>query len=224
MSHETLFCLLALALVSSPIQAAPATGDITAAACASCHGVRGEGNAQAGFPALASLPEKYFIKQLDDFRSGARASGPDHHMLKPEDGYRYYAAIMKSLAQSISAEDAQAAARYFAAQSRAAAPGAQVAPAVVARGKELAVNGAWDRQIPPCFKCHATDGQGVAPHFPPIAGQHAAYTMQQLQAWKKGERTNDPQQLMKAATGLTDEEIRAVAEYLSTLSTQGNKP
>ncbi|MBT9567746.1 MAG: c-type cytochrome [Thiobacillus sp.] len=224
MSHETLFCLLALALVSSPILAAPATGDITAAACASCHGVRGEGNAQAGFPALASLPEKYFIKQIEDFRSGARAGGPDHHALKIEDGYSYYAAFMKSLAQSISPADAQTAARYFAAQPRAGAPAARVAPAVVARGKELAVNGAWDRQIPPCFKCHATDGQGVAPHFPPIAGQPAAYTIRQLEAWKTGARTNDPQQLMKATTALTDEEIRAVAEYLSTLSTQGNKP
>ena len=145
MSHETAFCLLALVLVTSPLLAAPATGDITAAACMSCHGSKGEGNAQAGFPALASLPEKYFIKQLDDFRSGARASGPDHHALKLEDGYRYYAAFMKSLAQSVSPADAQTAARYFAAHPRAAAPSTQVAPAVIARGKELAVNGAWDR-------------------------------------------------------------------------------
>ena len=64
----------------------------------------------------------------------------------------------------------------------------------------------------------------MAPHFPPIAGQHATYTVKQLQAWKAGERANDPQQLMKATTALTDEEIRAVAAYLSTLSTQGNKP
>ncbi|MHB8825444.1 MAG: c-type cytochrome, partial [Thiobacillus sp.] len=69
---------------------------------------------------------------------------------------------------------------------------------------------------------HAVDGLGVAPAFPPIAGQHAAYTVSQLQAWKTGARTNDPQTLMKTvAEKLTDDEIHAVANYLATIGTPG---
>lgn len=214
----------AVLLASSPAEAAPVTGDIVAAACASCHGSKGEGNAEAGFPALAGLPEKYFVKQLQDFRSGARGSEAPGH-LALADGYPYYAHYMKGLALSLSPQDMQTAARYFSAQKRPVPPRADVASDVVARGRELALNGAWDRQIPPCFKCHAEGGRGVAPHFPPIAGQHAAYTMHQLQAWKKGARANDPQQLMKAtAEQLTDDEIRAVAAYLATLGAGKETP
>jgi cytochrome c553 len=43
----------------------------------------------------------------------------------------------------------------------------------------------------------------------------------QLQAWKTGARTNDPQKLMKTvAEKLTDDDIHAVADYLATLGTR----
>jgi len=43
-----------------------------------------------------------------------------------------------------------------------------------------------------------------------------------LKAWKTGTRTNDPQTLMKTvAEKLTDDEIRAVADYLETIGTPG---
>lgn len=61
----------------------------------------------------------------------------------------------------------------------------------------------------------------MAPAFPSLAGQHAGYTVAQLQAWKTGARTNDPLQLMKTvAEKLSEEEMRAVAAYLATLGTQ----
>lgn len=176
-----------------------------AIACASCHGVDGAGNAQAGFPALAQLPPAYFAKQIADFKAGTRT----HPVMTP-------------IAQAMSVEDADSTARHYASQPRPKAGASTVDPAVIARGKNLAINGAWDRQVPPCFKCHAVDGLGVPPAFPAIAGQHAAYTVSQLQAWKTGARTNDPQKLMKAvAENLTDDDIRSVAEYLATLGTRG---
>ena len=216
---KSLFAPIGIMAASAAV-AAPATGHVAAAACTSCHGIDGAGNAQGGIPALAQLPQKYFTKQIADFRSGSRTSAKD---LSSEDVHTaagYYVSFMKSIAKALSDEDAEAAARYYAnlpALKTTPQPGA-VDPAVLARGKELAINGAWDRQVPPCFKCHAVGGLGVAPNFPPIAGQHASYTVNQLQAWKTGARTNDPQKLMKTtAENLTDDEIRAVAEYLATL-------
>lgn len=178
-------------------------GNGAAVACASCHGVDGTGNAQAGFPVLAQLPQTYFIKQIADFKSGTR-SNP----------------AMTPIAKAMNAKDTEAAARYYASLVSLKVKSATVDAAVIARGENLAINGAWDRQIPACFKCHAAGGLGVAPVFPRIVGQHASYTVSQLQAWKTGIRTNDPQKLMQlVAKNLSDDEIHAVAEYLATFGT-----
>jgi cytochrome c553 len=180
-------------------------GKGAAVACAGCHGADGAGNAQAGFPVLAQLPPAQFAKQIADFKAGTRTHP-----------------IMTPIARAMSAEDTESSARHYASQPRPKTGASTVDPAVIARGKNLAINGAWDRHVPPCFKCHAVDGLGVAPAFPPIAGQHAAYTVSQLQAWKTGARTNDPQKLMKTvAEKLTADEIHAVAEYLATLGNPG---
>ncbi|ROR34283.1 c-type cytochrome [Inmirania thermothiophila] len=50
------------------------------AACAGCHGPRGQGNGPAGFPALAGQKAQYVAKQLKDFRAGTRATDPNGMM------------------------------------------------------------------------------------------------------------------------------------------------
>lgn len=209
-SHTfTAVVVLAAASAAAAPPSIVTQGKGAAVACASCHGVDGAGNPQAGFPALAQLPAAYFAKQIADFKAGTR-SHP----------------IMTPIAKAMSLEDAESSARHYASQPRPKSGASTADPAVIARGKNLAINGAWDRQVPPCFKCHAVDGLGVAPAFPPIAGQHAAYTVSQLQAWKTGARTNDPQALMKTvAENLSEEDIHAVAEYLATLGSgeKGNE-
>lgn len=182
-------------------------GSGAATACASCHGLEGAGNAQAGYPALAQLPQAYIAKQIADFKSGARS----HPVMTP-------------IAKAVSTDDAESAARYYARSVRLKIQPTTIDPVIVSRGANLAINGAWDRNVPACFKCHADGGLGVAPAFPRIAGQHASYTVSQLQAWKTGARTNDPLKLMKTvADNLSDDEITAVAAYLATLGTQEKK-
>lgn len=171
-----------------------------ATACLACHGADGAGNAQAGYPALAGLPEAYTIKQLSDFKNATRSH-----------------ALMSPIAQAMSADEIKAAAAYYAALPR-------IKPATAGAiasspGAILASRGAWDRGVPPCLKCHGTDGSGVAPHFPFIAGQHASYIVTQLQNWKSGVRRNDPLNMMKAiADKLNAEEIQSVAAYFSSLA------
>ena len=46
--------------------------DVWEAKCASCHGVKGEGNEAFGAPALAGLPSAYVARQLRQYRAGAR--------------------------------------------------------------------------------------------------------------------------------------------------------
>lgn len=60
-------------------------------ACMACHGPAGHGNEAAKFPALRGQHSVYVIKQLTDYASGARATGPNGIMqtiskrLSPED-------------------------------------------------------------------------------------------------------------------------------------------
>lgn len=207
----TMFVVAAAVFASGAAAVPPSIvtqGKGAATACASCHGVTGEGNAESGIPLLAGLPSAYLVKQLEDFKSSARSS-----------------TVMAPIAQALSVDDALAAGNYYAglAPPRVDAPAGD--PAVLARGKELAVSGAWDRQVPACFRCHGENGHGVPPIFPPLAGQHASYLSAQMKAWQNGARVNDPQQLMKSvADKLTDEEITAVATYLANLGKENASP
>lgn len=197
-----LLSMLGVSAIAAP-PAIVTQGKGAAIACASCHGMEGAGNSAGGYPALAQMPQAYFTKQIADFKSGTRSN-----------------AVMTPIAKALTPEDAEAAASYYAALPRPQSPSAPADAGMVARGENLAINGAWDRNLPACFKCHAPGGVGVAPSFPPLAGQHVGYTVSQLQAWKAGKRTNDPLMLMKTvAEKLSDDDMRAVAAYLATLGT-----
>ena len=53
---------------------------------------------------------------------------------------------------------------------------------------------------------------------PRLAGQFPEYTIAQLQAFRSGERANDPNRMMRTiAANLSDQEMKAVAEYLAGL-------
>lgn len=173
-----------------------------ALACASCHGIDGAGIAQARYPALAAMPGAYIVKQLEDFKSGTRNN-----------------TTMREIAAGMNAQEMLAAANYYAALPRPKGKAVQASASDFERGSRLSVNGAWDRDLPACFKCHGQNGTGIAPYFPPLAGQHAGYIVQQLQDWRAGRRKNDAIGLMKAvADRLNDEDIRALGEYLASLN------
>lgn len=54
--------------------------------------------------------------------------------------------------------------------------------------------------------------------FPRVAGQHAEYTISQLTAFRAGQRANDPAQMMRMiAAKMSDQEIKAVSEYIAGL-------
>lgn len=63
----------------------------------------------------------------------------------------------------------------------------------------------------PCAACHGPDGNSVNPQWPSLAGQSARYIVQQLQAFKNGERSDPlmtPQAMM-----LSEEDMRNLAVY-----------
>jgi cytochrome c553 len=60
-------------------------------ACMACHGPTGFGNGPAKFPALRGQHAVYVVKQLNDYASGARATGPN--------------GIMQTIAKRLSPDD-----------------------------------------------------------------------------------------------------------------------
>ncbi len=88
-------------------------------------------------------------------------------------------------------------------------------------GKTIAEKGLWDKGMPSCFSCHGPSGRGVGENFPGITTQGKTYLVQQLQAWKKGTRKNDPNQLMATvAKKLTAKEMDSVTEYLTVMKSE----
>ncbi|MFA7282580.1 MAG: c-type cytochrome [Sterolibacterium sp.] len=176
-------------------------GGESISACADCHGATGEGNTQSGFPALAGQPEAYLAKQLQDYRSGLRASS-----------------IMEPIARQITPSQAGSINAYIATLP---AP-ASISAGASNLGRQLALVGKWEVGVPPCDKCHGTNGRAIAPHFPALAGQRSAYIIDSLEAFRSEARRNDPLGLMrKVAKELTREEVAAAAHYYQA---QGRKP
>ncbi|MBF0218042.1 MAG: cytochrome c [Gammaproteobacteria bacterium] len=71
-----------------------------------------------------------------------------------------------------------------------------------------------------CFTCHGKDAKTpLMPQYPKLAGQNAAYLVQQFTDIKSGKRNNGMTAVMKGITGMvSDEEVKAISEYIATLN------
>jgi cytochrome c553 len=91
-------------------------------------------------------------------------------------------------------------------------------PDLVRLGQTIYRGGVPAKNVAACTACHGPNGSGIPAQFPRLAGQFAEYTAAQLRAFRGGERTNDPNRMMRAvAEKLSDREIAAVAEYIAGL-------
>ncbi len=71
-----------------------------------------------------------------------------------------------------------------------------------------------------CQACHGlgNEGKNATPYVPRIVGQHAEYTIAQIEHYRNGERRGGMAAHMKiAADLLTKEQMKAVALYLESL-------
>ena len=72
--------------------------------------------------------------------------------------------------------------------------------------------------IPACVGCHNPALTGMEPAIPGLLGLKSAYISAQLGAWRYGTRTAASPDCMQTVAGrLTEEDVRAVAAWLSSL-------
>jgi cytochrome c553 len=180
-----------------------------APACASCHGMEGQGVAAQNGPRLAHLDEDYLTAQMEAFASGARASP-----------------VMAPIVRRLTDEQRALVAGYFAGLPTRAQPGdGKLRPP--RRGQVLAEQGDWSLQAPPCAACHGPNGVGVGAVTPPLAGQSEAYLAVQLARFRDGGRRGDALGLMRGvARRLSPADLQAVASYYASLpvAAAGAKP
>ncbi|MEQ1620852.1 MAG: c-type cytochrome [Methylococcales bacterium] len=167
--------------------------------CQECHGVDGNSDDER-IPHHAGQTQGYLIKQLKNFQTGER-----RHQ------------TMVIMAEDLSEADKQDITAYFAGQKIMEGDG----KGDTELARNLFLNGDSSRNIPACGSCHGERGKGrVADNvfYPVIGGQRRVYLRSQLVSWKLGERTNSPDGVMnKIAKVLTDDEITALANYLTGL-------
>lgn len=157
-------------------------------ACATCHGVRGEGN---GFdaPRLAGLPAGYLQKQMEDYATG----------LRPHE-------VMRDVARFLDSHERVRVANHYAALPPQALPPATNETIAAATPGLYAST---------CQQCHGVDGVGTA-SGPPLNAQPAFYLTQQLQDWQLSKRRNDGNHVMlKVAQQLDAGQVSQLSLYLA---------
>ena len=179
---------------ADPAQAQP----IVAKVCAACHATDGNSASPAN-PVLAGQHADYTAKQLANYKSGERKNP-----------------VMLGMSAALSPQDMKNLGAYFEGQK----PKTRAAknPELVKLGRQIYRGGIMDKGVAACSSCHGPSGAGVPAQYPRVAGQFAEYTLAQLQAFRLGERTNDPNQMMRVISArLSDREIKAVSEYIAGL-------
>lgn len=207
---KLLASLLTAAVLAAPVFSAFAAGDAPkvakpdlvkgeasyTAVCAACHGADGN-SAIAVNPTLAQQHPEYLVKQLQEFKSGKRNN-----------------AVMKGFATMLTDEDMKNIAYWVA--SKPAKAGFAKDKDLVTLGERIYRGGIADRNIAACAGCHSPNGAGIPVQYPRLSGQHADYTVAQLNTFRDGTRANS-QQMTQVAAKLNDKEIKAVADYIAGL-------
>ena len=165
--------------------------------CTMCHGSQGVSRSDA--PNLSGQYPEVVIKQMHDYRAGHRESS-----------------IMVALAKSLSAEDINDLAAYF-----ASLPKARTSPTTYDESLPALVRvGAPLRNIAPCIACHGGVDQKLG--APWIEGMPKTYLVDQLRAFRDGKRRNDGEaQMRSVARGMTDAEIDEVAVFYARKASPG---
>ena len=194
-----LYAAVSLAASFNAYAGDPAAGEAKAALCVSCHGPAGN-SVVPEWPKLAGQHPKYTAKQIRDFKAGETRSDP----------------VMAPMIAGLSDQDIEDIAAYYAVQS---STGGYASEELHALGERIYRGGNMESGVPACIACHGPRGTGNdLAGFPRLAGQHVAYTAKQLEDWRIGSRTNDPNGMMADAVRyLTPMEAKAVSEYIAGL-------
>jgi cytochrome c553 len=165
-------------------------------ACLTCHGPKGQ-SATPAWPKLAGQHAAYIAKQLKNYKDGTRANP-----------------IMMGMAATLTEQDMNNISAYLASQP--ASQGVAQNKDTIELGQSIYRGGIAAKGVPACAACHSPTGAGIPSQYPRMGGQWAEYNAAQLLAFREGTRKNSTQ-MTTIATKLSDQEMKAVADYMAGL-------
>jgi cytochrome c553 len=190
------------ATIQEALHGDPVQGEFIALNCTACHGDKGV-SSQKWIPSLAGVNRIVLYKELADFRSGTRLSGP-----------------MTAIAQALTLNQSADVAAYFSSLSGGIVSDPIHAPgsgrSLRAKDPTLRLIYAGDpkRGLTGCASCHGPGAYRMG--VPSLLGQNADYIEQQLQSFAQGVRRNDMNKPMRTVAGmLTADEMHALAQDFS---------
>ncbi len=155
-------------------------------ACSRCHGE--DGNASGQYPNLAGQQAAYTVKQLMDFKSGARKNTQ-----------------MSPFVGVLSEEDMRTLGEYYA---------GEYAKKQRSVDEDLAKEGEKIAADLNCASCHQKNYRGVET-IPRLARQNRVYLVNQMKAFRDGKRTNDNGLKTTLMQNLSDDQIKALSHYFA---------
>lgn len=186
----------------SPLKAGgdAANGEELAGECSSCHGSDGN-SPDAQWPNIAGQHAGYLFKQLRNFKDGEQRANSQ----------------MEGIVAELDEDDMRDLSAFYSDQPRKIM-GAEDEERVE-RGRAIYLGGIPDKGVAACAACHGPRGEGnAAAGYPVVGGQWAQYLIDQLEQFRSGDRGNDSNETMRAlAEEMSDDDIRAVAEYMAGL-------
>ena len=198
--------VVALVWATAALAAAPFEDSMAqrTLACTACHGDQGRAGPDGYYPRLAGKPAGYLYHQLLNFRDGRRHYGPMTRMVDVlSDAYlmdiaRHFAALQVP---------------YPPPQPLATPP----APAALARGRTLALQGDAGQRLPACVQCHGERLTGALPDVPGLLGLPPDYLTAQLGGWRTGQRrAHAPDCMASIVQRLSDRDAYAVVSWLAS--------
>lgn len=200
----------ALTVVSGKEAAAPSPKDIAEgkklySSCIMCHGDTGHGNKTMNAPQIAGQEAWYLKRQLENFKAGIRGGNAKD----------VYGSQMKAMSMTLTTPEKINQVVAYIGTLKPAAKLPQTIKGDVAKGKV---------KFRLCATCHGQTGGGMkAMNGPKLTGLQDWYLVRQMQNFKGGLRGVHPKDVMgkqmapMAATLATDEDIKNVAAYISSL-------
>ncbi len=162
-------------------------GQELAYTCNGCHAIANYKNVYPTYsvPKLRGQRPEYLVAALKEYKSGERSHGTMH-----------------AHAVSMSEQDMADIAVYLA------------GPKVLTESKSDVPAKDRPKASETCVPCHGTNGVGIDPTFPTIAGQHRDYIARALTDYKKGGRKNAIMQM--PASTLTPKDVEELAAWYSS--------
>lgn len=185
-------------LIALQAQGDPLRGELSFDVCLGCHEANAVGEPDGSYPRLAGQHATVLIKQLTDVRAGQRDNRKMYpyaadHVLTPQE-IADIAVYLQTLP----------------------------VPADNGKGPGSALERGQSIYQSECETCHGPGGLGDAKEFyPRVSGQHYEYLLREVKLIRDGERRNANPEMVKAVKPLSDEDLRAVSDYMSRFPVSG---